>query len=227
MFMLSCWWNGRKRGRTQSGVDERSRSLRGDLMKWAREEQGLTMRWVADHGGPCLGYQSEVENKKKAEVRWDKLTSWIRAINVTEPFVRGRIPRYNDDPDGCRGLAADIGKWVVDSDADWVSLSIGERTRQVLCLISRESRQLPRVVLAHVLGLELRTLDALMGGELSFVPHQVKALSELTTLPETFFTHGIRDMVAAESPADYATVIDVARKKGISPSDLLHLIEHR
>lgn len=208
-------------------MEEKSRSLRGDLIKWAREEQGLTMRWVADHGGPCLGYQSEVENKKKDEVRWDKLTAWIRAINVTEPFVRGRIPKYNDDPDGCRGLAADVGKIVRESDADWASLAIGERTRQVLCLISRESRQLPRVVLAHVLGLELRTLDALMGGELSFVPHQIKALSELTALPEAFFTHGIREMVAAETPTDYASVIEVARQKGLSPSDLLHLIEQR
>jgi hypothetical protein len=216
-----------EKGGAQSDVDEKSRSLRGDLIKWAREEQGLTMRWVADHGGPCLGYQSEVENKKKAEVRWDKLTSWMRALNVTEAFVRGQIPRYNDDPDGCRGLAADTGKAVKESERDWASFSIGERARQVLCLISRESRKLPRVVLAHVLGLELRTLDALMSGELPFVPHQIKALSELTTLPEAFFTHGVREMVAAESPADYATVIEVARQRGISPSDLLHLIEHR
>jgi hypothetical protein len=196
------------------------------LIKWAREEQGLTMRWVAEHGGPCLGYQSEVENKKKAEVRSDKLTRWIKALNVTEQFVRGHIQRYLDEPAACRGLAADVGKMVLESGRNWTTLTVGERAREVLCLISRESRQLPRVVLAHVLGVELRSLDALMSGEMPFAPLLVKALSDLTTLPESFYTHGIREMVAAEAQADYTVVIEVARQEGISPAALLTLIKH-
>ncbi|HYF94144.1 MAG TPA: hypothetical protein VD969_18155 [Symbiobacteriaceae bacterium] len=207
-------------------MEEKSGSLRGDLIKWAREEQRLTMRWVADHGGPCLGYQSEVENKKKAEVRWDKLTPWIKALQVTEPFVRGHLPRYIDDAGACRGLAADVGTMIHEGADDWAALAFSERARQVLCLISRESRQLPRVVLAYVLGLELQSLDALMSGRLPFVPFQIKALGDLTTLPESFFSYGIRETaVAAETPAAYAPAVEAARRRGISPEALLQLIE--
>lgn len=180
------------------------------------------MRWVADHGGPCLGYQSEVENKKKAEVRWDKLTPWIKALNITEPFVRGIIPRYIDDPAGCRGLAADVGQLIRESSENWAALTFGERARQVLCLISRESQKLPRVVLAHTLSLELQTLEAYMSGQLGFLPHLVKALSDLTALPDSFFTHGI---LMEESQADYAEAVEVARQHRISPADLIRLIK--
>lgn len=217
MFMLD--W--KKKGALYL-MEAKSGSLRGDLIKWAREGQRLTMRWVADHGGPCLGYQSEVENKKKAEVRWDKLTPWIKALNITEPFVRGNVPRYGDDPSGCRGLAADVGQMIVAGSDDWSKLSFGERARQVLCLISRESTKLPRVVLAFVLGLELESLDALMSGQLPFTPYLIDAMVELTALPRAFFEHGIR---MEEASADWALAVEVARKRGLSPQDLIRLIE--
>lgn len=217
MFMIE--W--KKKG-ALSDLEEKSGSLRGDLIKWAREEQRLTMRWVADHGGPCLGYQSEVENKKKAEVRWDKLTPWIKALNVTEPFVRGHLARYIDDPAACRGLAADVGQLIAESEIDWGAMPYNERARQVLCLISRESRQLPRVVLAYVLNLELESLDALMSGTISLTPYLIEALGELTTLPESFFRHGIR---STGPVPDYAVAVEAARQRGISPDQLLRMIE--
>lgn len=205
-----------------SVMEEKLGSLRGDLIKWAREEQRLTMRWVSDHGGPCLGYQSEVENQKKAEVRWDKLTPWIKALHVTEPFVRGHLPRYIDDPGACRGVAADVGRLIRESSENWAALPFGERARQALCLVSRESRQLPRVVLAHVLGLKLESLDAIMSGDMPMPPHLLEALCELTALPRSFFDYGLR---VAEAPADYATAVEAARQRGITPEELLRLVE--
>jgi len=205
-----------------SVVEAKSGSLRGDLIKWAREEQRLTMRWVSDHGGPCLGYQSEVENQKKAEVRWDKLTPWIKALHVTEPFVRGHLPRYSDDPEACRGLAADAGRLIKESSEHWAAMPFGERARQVLGLVSRESRQLPRVVLAHVLGQGLESLDAMMSGTMLVTPHVLEALCVLTTLPRSFFDYGYW---VAETPADYGQAIEAARQRGISPEELLRLVE--
>lgn len=205
-------------------MDEKYRSLRGDLIKWAREEQRLTMRWVAEHGGPCLGYQSEVENSKKAEVHSDKLGRWTKLLNVTEPFVRGQVPRYIDDPGACRGLAPDVGKLVSGGQMDWMSLPLLERARRVLCLVSQESSKLPRVVLGHVLTLELETLDAYMNGALPLTQYLVTVLGELTMLPESFFKYGLVDSVA-ELPAEYRTVVEAARARGISPDRLLRLIE--
>jgi transcriptional regulator with XRE-family HTH domain len=202
-------------------VDDTFRSLRGDLIQWSREQQRLTMRWVAEHGGPCLGYQSEVENGKKVEVRSDKLGRWTKLLNVTEPFVRGLVPRYTDDPDACRGLAADVGKLVGSRPVNWPALSSLERARRVLCLVSQESRQLPRVVLAHVLTLEVQTLDAYMSGELPLAKRLVEVLGDLTTLPENFFKYGVLE----QPDDDYQPALEAARARGISPDALLRLIE--
>jgi transcriptional regulator with XRE-family HTH domain len=202
-------------------VDDTFRSLRGDLIQWSREQQRLTMRWVAEHGGPCLGYQSEVENGKKVEVRSDKLGRWTKLLNVTEPFVRGLVPRYTDDPDACRGLAADVGKLVGSRPVNWPALSSLERARRVLCLVSQESRQLPRVVLAHVLTLEVQTLDAYLSGELPLAKRLVEVLGDLTTLPENFFKYGVLE----QPDDDYQAALEAARARGISPDALLRLIE--
>lgn len=209
-------------------MEQRNGSLRGDLIKWAREEQQLTMRWVADHGGPCLGYQSEVENQKKAEVRSEILSAWIRAINVTEPFVRGHVPRYLVDPDRCQGMAADVGRLIASGQAgprDWTALTALERARETLCLISRESRQLPRVVLGHVLGLSLESLDAIMAGSLPVVKDLMLALVALTGLPESFFTHGILPVDADEADyREYQGALALARSLRLSPVQLEALI---
>lgn len=204
---------------------EKFPSLRGDLIKWAREEQRLTMRWVADHGGPCLGYQSEVENNKKVEVRSDKLGPWMRLLNVTEPFVRGQVPRYTENPAACRGLAADVGQLVARRPVDWQALPPLERARRVLCLVSQESLKLPRIVLAHVLTLEVETLDAYMSGQLPLTGYLVEVLSDLTTLPDGFFKHGLLELSVAEEAAEYRAVVEAAKAHGISPEVLLRLIE--
>jgi len=214
-------------------LEQRTGSLRGDLIKWAREEQQLTMRWVADHGGPCLGYQSEVENQKKAEVRSEKLTGWIRALNVTEPFVRGHVPRYTEHPDQCHGLAADVGRLII-TRRGWAAESALERARLTLCLTSRESRLLPRVVLAHVLGMGLDTLEGYMDGSLPVVKEVMLALCALTGLPESFFTHGILPDESEAAAGDdlrewlslraYREALVQARRLNITPEKLEALI---
>lgn len=151
------------------------------------------MRWIQEHGGPSLGYQSEVETLKKREVSSEVLSTWLSLLNITEAFARGEIPTYAEDPNACRGLAGDVGA-LVQSGApdlpDWGSLSTLDRARHLLHQVSARSAKLPRLVLAHTLGVELKSLEAMIDGTAPIVLHQLQALTGLTALPEEFFKTG-------------------------------------
>lgn len=208
-------------------MEQKLGSVRGDLIKWARQSQDLTMRWVRDHGGPCLGYQSEVENAKKAEVRFEVLAGWIGALNVTEAFVRGHIPSYLENPEACRGLAADVGELIRSGRAgrrSWESLTPMDRVREVLALIRRHSdRKLPRVVLAYVLGLEPDSLDATLTGGQPIVQKLMEAIAVMTTLPDSFFRQGRLESEPL-APSGYLAVMDEARQYGLTPDELREMI---
>jgi hypothetical protein len=195
--------------------------VRGDLLRWARKQQKLTMRWIYANDGPSPGYQSEVENGKKREVLSDMLSSWVALLNVSEAFARGQISRYQENPSACTGLAADICA-LLPSGHQWSSLTEQQRVRQVLRLVAYESRHVPRVVLAWVLDLELRTLDNVISGQHPVMPQHLQAAGHLTALPITAFTH---------SPADpleqYLPVLHRAMELGVTPQELLEMIERR
>ncbi len=200
---------------------ERTGSVRGDLLRWARTQQELTMRWVHEHGGPCLGYQSEVERNKKAEVRYDVLSAWIRALNVTEEFARGAVPRHTENPAAAAGQAGHVRVMITSAKIagpNWQEMAPAERVRQVLHLTLRHSPRFPRVVLAWALGLEVATLEGTLDGTYPVVKGLMEATSALTTLPVEFFAHGTLE-------SDYQPVLERARSLGVTPQDLLRLLE--
>lgn len=195
--------------------------VRGNLLRWARTEQGLTMQQVRARGGPCPGYQSEVEKGIKAEVRHDLLGTWSRILGITVSFARGEVPRFTRDPAACRGLAGYVGD-LVRNRPGWADLGPPERTRQVLLLIPDEGERLPRVVLAYVLNLTVETLDAMMTGRHPIMETQMRAISELTTLPGHFFQHG--DLDEENLLGSYLPALRAAQKAGIGPERLADLI---
>lgn len=198
--------------------------VHGELIQWARNEQELTMRWVRDHGGPSLGYQSEVEHLKKDEVRSELLVTWVGLLNVTERFVRGQIPRYADDPAACRGLAADVAPQVMAEQERLAGLDPMERVREVLRMITRTSRQLPRVVLAYVLSLSLPSLDGILLGEIPIQMELVKAVSDLTGVSESFLRTGQGLNESFPLTAELRAAIEEAETAGWAQSDLAALI---
>lgn len=202
----------------------RAIGVNGKLLKWARLEQALTMRWVREHGGPCPGYQSEVEHGAKTEVTSEMLAAWVRALNVTESFARGEVPVFHRQPSECRGLAGHVAG-VVAAVGGWETLSPNERTRRVLQRIPQESGRLPRVVLAHVLGLSVEALDAMSQGTHPIVALQMKAIAELTALPERFFKYGELEGTDDEDLLGrFLPALRLARKAGITPEQLESLV---
>jgi hypothetical protein len=202
----------------------RVNGVHGELLHWARQQQQFTMRWIHQHGGPSPAYQSEVENGCKAQVQSTQLAKWISLLNVTEAFVRGEIPSHDRAPDACRGLASDIAAVVTSAPKDsWRRLSEQQRVREILRLISHESQRLPRVVLAWVLGIELCTLDALLIGEHPVLQRHLRAVCDLTLIPDTFFLHGEMgvEMYLLEG---YLAAVRLANKEGIAPDELLSLV---
>lgn len=160
----------------------------GRLLKWAREQQNLTMREIHERGGPAPGYQSEVEKGLKDEVSAEKLNNWCRILLVTPAFARGQIPRLEpSDPGRCRGLAGWVEPKIRANFAEFEALPPPERVRQVLRMIAR-SNELPTVVLAHVMSLEVDSLKNLLY-DASVVPneYQMKQVAVLIAVPTRLF----------------------------------------
>lgn len=219
----------------------RNIGVRGDLLQWARREQGLTMRWVHNHGGPCLSYQSEVEHGKKREVRSELLATWVELLNVTVSFARGQIPVYREAPAACRGLAGEVGAQLMADPASlnqWQEWDPATRVREVLRMVARKSTRVPRVVLAHVLSLNLQTLDEMLLGTQPILQPHVDTLADLTALPPTFFTYGELGPVLQEglSPAAleelcqyvaFLPALREARQVNMNPYQLAGLVRQQ
>ncbi|MGE5674467.1 MAG: hypothetical protein ACM3XM_11335, partial [Mycobacterium leprae] len=115
--------------------------LNGERIRWARTQQERTLRWIEANGGPSVGYQSEVEQGHKREVRSATLGTWVQLLHVTESFVRGEFPRYREHPDECHGLAADAGALALVEGALLARLSPQERVRHILQVIADHARK--------------------------------------------------------------------------------------
>ncbi len=186
------------------------------------------MRQVRDQGGPSPGYQCEVEQGLKTEVRSDMLASWTRALGVTESFARGQIPVYHTNPGACRGLAGHVVARVAASRIEWKLLSPTERLRRVLHFMIDEPTPLPRTVAAYTLGLELSSFDAMMLGHMPIMPAQRRALADLTTLHDGFFNHGELESVDdQELIGRYLPALRLAQRAGITPEELEKLAAGR
>lgn len=202
--------------------------VRGELLHWARIQQERTMRWVRDQGGPSPGYQCEVEQGSKTEVRTDLLAAWTRALGVTESFARGQVPVYTRQPQACRGLAGHVVARVAQHRTSWKLLSPMERIRRVLRLIMEEPTPLPRVVLAHTLGLELTSFEALLAGQMPIMPGLRRAVAELTTLHDGFFHYGeLESGDDHELIGRYLPALRLAQRAGITPEELEKLASSR
>jgi transcriptional regulator with XRE-family HTH domain len=168
-------------------------AIRGDLLKWARNERGLSLRKLSAQIGVAFSYLSELENGKKTAVRTDRLVLLVEALGVTDAFARGRMPRYLNDPAACRGLAgACINRVSSELESDtWTRLSVSARLGRVLSLVAEHSASLPRLVLAYVLGISLESLEGYIQGAFQAPPrHLLTAVSDLIGLPETVFMGG-------------------------------------
>lgn len=217
----------------------------GDLLQWARVQQGLTMRSVANRGGPSISFQSEVETGKKREVHSNLLTAWVRALGVTEDFAYGRVSRFHDAPDRLKGLAEEIRLEVIHGgETNWEAMRATDRMVAVLRLIATRSVRFPTAVLAYTLGLTVRTLEDIMAGQHPLGKEQVRAILCLTCLPESFLLHGHLTgtdqnghasaeylRLTPDTVAELLTYVDflpalrLLRQAGKSPKDLIRLME--
>lgn len=203
----------------------------GRLLQWAREEQEYTMRWVYEHGGPSPGYQSEVERGLKQEVSSEVLGSWVHILGITPAFARGQVPSVHENPVACAGLARSIALAIAEGrpdHPDWAALDPVERVREVLCQISRHCPHLPRVVLAHVLGLSLSALDAMMLGHHPILKEPAQAIALLTTLGDPFWLFGEREQPDESGLIHrYLVPIRLATQMGITPEQMTAWIRRR
>jgi transcriptional regulator with XRE-family HTH domain len=167
----------------------------GRHLKWAREQQNLTMENVEDLLGPAKGYQSEVEKGKKQEVSSKKLGEWCRALKITPAFARGQVHQLDPKaaPGRCRGLAGWVEPEVRARLAEFQAMTPPERVREVLRMIVR-SPELPTVVLAYVMALEVSALlNLLYDPSTTPTEVQMRQVAILTAIPTRFYRFGELD----------------------------------
>lgn len=204
--------------------DRNATRIRGDLLSKARREQNITMQWIRERGGPSPAYQCEVEHGTKTEVGSQVLGVWVRLLKVTEAFARGQVAQYHQDPVACRGLAAHVKERVVESGIPasvWAGMDPVVRARRILELVVQAPTPVPKAVLAHILGVRLEVVEGMLDGTLPIMPHTVKALSDITTLPDRFFRYGFIDSDRdTELLVKYGEALREADELGISADEL-------
>lgn len=157
--------------------------VQGKMIWTARRNQDLSLRAVEQLTGVSTGFQSEVENGRKTDVGEDLLEPWVRALQVTEDFARGKIQRLYNNPRSSRGLALDVGD-VVRSRMhlpEW-NISPAERLRCLTDLVVTESKDCPRGVLSYLFVVHPQVLDELRDGKRVPNADQIFTLSWITTL---------------------------------------------
>lgn len=197
--------------------------VNGRLLRWARDQLGLSARAVQARGGPSPAYQCEVEKGLKAEVSQDVLSSWVVALNVTEAFARGELDVYARDPTSCEGLAASVRHRIVAQAHPQMSML--ERYRLALTYMADHAQRVPRLVLAHVLGVELQTLEGMILGHVRMSAMILKAIRDLTTLPDIFFATGRMPGSVRDALLDYLPVLERLHEAGISAEEFAQLAQ--
>lgn len=193
-------------------------SVRGVLMRWAREQLGFTGSEVTDRGGPSKTYLCELEKGTKSNIQPDFLSRWATALGVTVDFAQGKIPRYHKQPQECIGLVADIGRQ--DSTYSKLeNLDPIDRPRALLELISSH-RKLPLPVLAFVLSLEVQTVRAYITGEFPVPGELIKPMSDLTMVSETFIKGQDEVPETSAEIASYFPAVRLAIRRKITPAHL-------
>jgi transcriptional regulator with XRE-family HTH domain len=201
--------------------------FRGDLLRWARIEKKQTLREVQVGSGLSFSYLCELERGTKREIRSEKLSKVVRYLGITEAFARGHVPCFKEEPRKCRGLAAEVGAEVLrDFSPDlWTDRTTGQRCTEVIRRIV-ETPEMPKLVLAYVLGISLDSLEGFLMGEFAVPPVLlVERLSELTTLPMPFFRHGLlHDPPTAEK---YRGAFDEIQRQEIPLEELWQWLRSR
>jgi len=197
--------------------------IRGDLVRWAREQRGLTIREVYLRGGPSIGYQSEVENGRKRDVHVSMLSKWLQILDVSERFVRGAYRPYHKEPALSRGLAGDITDELraLQASPTWSATSTQERLRKALHRLCN-AREFSPLIVAYVLGLDLKALDDMLVGALAIPKEQVEAIATLTLLDPTDLLEGVSDRQILDA---YGPIMRMALERGIPADQLQRWIE--
>lgn len=188
--------------------------LNGRLIRWAREQLNLSVRQVRDLGGPATGYQSEIENGGKRNPTAAVRQRWFEILQIPESFARGEIPRYSDQPALCVGLAADVGRQLV-NDPSWRAQSPVQRTLTVLRQVCCGSQKLTKTAVAYVLGFSVEGLDDLLAGKWPVGRQQVEVLAVLTDIPVNLLTQ------TQFSDDEYTPLIAEAKRLGLPPAEAL------
>lgn len=187
------------------------------LLRWAREQQNLTLRDVRALGGPSLGYLSEMEKGKKDHPDPELLDTLLTILNISEGFALGQIPQYTDDPVRCRGLASDVAPRIR-GDESLRTMGVLERSCHALRVICTESAQVKKVDVAYILGTAVATLNDLLSGTFPIKLEQMRILADLTGLPEVFFLKGLDE-------TSYQPLVDLAMGLGLTPEEAMRRLE--
>jgi transcriptional regulator with XRE-family HTH domain len=224
----------------------RDDGLMGQRIRWARQQQGITLQLLSERSHKAVSYLSQLETGVKRNPTMQTVEALASALYVRPAFLLGEVPGpLLDRSDSLRSPAESAHPgdskpgqafalhWEGLADAERFELSLADPVQRFTLvigfLLERFAENFTPIELAWQLGMSAGQFQAILteGQEVS---HTFMAqLANLTGIPLCFFTQG-RFQVAAPAPAlqaealHYLEAIRLAMASNLSPQRLEALI---
>lgn len=197
--------------------------IRGDIIRWVRQQRALNMRTVHDRGGPTPAYQSAVETGVKTDVSGNMLKRWLAVLDVSEPFVRGAYPRYHQEPWAVNVLPAGAvaAARALLLNPLWEAKGAAERARDTLRALANAGGLTP-TILAYMLDVDVVIIHEWLAEQRDIPKDQVEAMAALTQLSEKEILNGLSPQQLLDA---YGSTMVRAFQQGISAETLNRLLD--
>ncbi len=217
----------------------------GERLRWARQQQGITLQQLSERCGRAISYLSQLEHGHKVNPTRQTVCPLAEALGVRPAFLLGEVPgpsaadRTPLVPGEQAGSFGREFRRHMASLPEEARLEIafampGRRFAMVVrFLLAEHPESFTSIELAWQLGMSLSQLQEILehGREVSH-PY-MEQLSRVSGVPLRFFTHGtLEEQGEAEAPAPavqaealrYVEAIRLALERRVSPDKLEALI---
>lgn len=225
----------------------RDDGLMGQRLRWARQQQGITLQLLSERSHKAVSYLSQLETGTKRNPTMQTVEALASALHVRPAFLLGEVPgpllarshTVRSHASSSHSHASAPGQafalyWEGLAQDRRFELSLAdpvERFTLVLrFLLERFAENFTPIELAWQLGMSAGQFQAILteGQEVSHT--FMEQLAGLTGIPLCFFTHG--QFQVAASPAldlradalQYLEAIRLAMASNLSPERLEALI---
>lgn len=204
-------------------------------LRWARQEQGITLQQLSERTGRAVSYLSQLENGARLNPTKQTVEAVAGGLGVSPSFLFGESPRppFNEQANllvSARAFTLSLRfrrHWeALPGPTRWEIALDGPRRRFCLVvefLLQTEPGGFSPVELAWQLGMSLGQYRAIMAEEEVSLPF-LEQMALISGVPMRFLTHGeMAELPAPPAPAEisrYFEALRLAVERALPPERL-------